>query len=40
MTLADAFTAFACELSARLLRRFMRWQVRTPANDNGGGLAA
>lgn len=35
MTLADAFTAFACELSARLLRRFMRYAVVNAANDNG-----
>lgn len=39
MTLADAFTAHCCTLSMRVLRRFLRWQVRTPANDNAGWAA-
>lgn len=33
MTLGDAFTAYCCPLSMRILRRFLR------ANDNGGWVA-
>jgi len=39
MTLGDAFTAYCCTLSMRILRRFLRWQVKNPANDNGGWAA-
>ncbi len=39
MTLGDAFTSYCCTLSMRILRRFLRWQIRNAANDNGG-LAA
>lgn len=36
MTLADAFVAFACDLSQRVLRRFLRCSIAEAANDNGG----
>lgn len=39
MTLQDAFLAHCCSLSMRVLRRFLRWQVRNAANDNGGWVA-
>lgn len=34
MTLDDAFLVHCATLSMRLLRRYLRWQVKTPANDN------
>lgn len=36
VTLADAFCAYACTLSRRLLDRFSRRVVVVAANDNGG----
>lgn len=35
MTLFDAFTALACELSQRVLRRHLKYTTGFAANDNG-----
>lgn len=40
MTLSDQLDLYANALTARLLRRFMRWRVRNHDNDNSWGRAA